>query len=192
MMVDQLLQAISQAGGHVTVDNGDLVLKAARSLPDDLLAELKAHKPEILAALARPNLSGVSPKFAARLSAEDLEDIATGDIPLDTVKAFEQAAVAREAADVKESFEERAGILEYDAALSRHEAELEAATITATYARNCGYLWASLRVALSAYPELLASLPEKAGLVDSLPLGVSKVAVLSGRRVLRQGFHGRA
>lgn len=72
MMVDQLLQAISQAGGHVTVDNGDLVLKAARSLPDDLLAELKAHKPEILAALARPNLSGVSPKFAARLSAEDL------------------------------------------------------------------------------------------------------------------------
>ena len=47
-------------------------------------------------------------------------------------------------------------------------------------------------MALSAYPELLASLPEKAGLVDSLPLGVSKVAVLSGRRVLRQGFHGRA
>lgn len=60
MMVDQLLQAISQAGGHVTVDNGDLVLKAARSLPDDLLAELKAHKPEILAALARPNLSAFS------------------------------------------------------------------------------------------------------------------------------------
>ena len=98
-----------------------------------------------------------------------------------------QNADANAAEDLHEHFEERAGILEYDAGLPRAEAELEAARITATYARNCGYQWASLRSALSAYPELLASLPEKAGPVDSLPLGVSKVAVLSGRRVLRQG-----
>ena len=94
---------------------------------------------------------------------------------------------AEGAEDLREHFEERAGILEYDAGLPRAQAELEAARITVTYARNCCCQWASLRVALSAYPELLASLPEKVGPVDSLPLGVSKVAVLSGRRVLRQG-----
>jgi len=45
------------------------------------------HKPDILAALAHPDLSGVSPEFAARLSAEDLGDIVAGDIPLGTVQA---------------------------------------------------------------------------------------------------------
>ena len=68
---------------------------------DRWLPILKEHKPELLIALARPNLSGISPEFAARLSAEDLEDIATGDIPLDTVQAFEQAAIAREAEDLR-------------------------------------------------------------------------------------------
>lgn len=149
MMADQLLQTISQAGGRVTVDGGNLVLKAPRPLPDDLLAEVKRHKADLLAALA---------------------------YNVDT-----------EAEDLHEHFEERAGILEYDAELPRAEAELEAAKITSTYARNCCYQWASLRAALSAYPELLASLPDKAGPVNSLPLGVSKLAVLTGRRVLRQG-----
>jgi hypothetical protein len=79
------------------------------------------------------------------LSTEDLEDIAAGDIPLGTVQAFEQAAVAREAQDLREAFEERAAILEYDAGLPRAEAELEAARIAAAYARNRSYLWSSLR-----------------------------------------------
>ena len=42
-----------------------------------------------------PNLPGVSAELAARLSAEDLEDIKAGDIPVKTVQAFEQAAIAR-------------------------------------------------------------------------------------------------
>jgi hypothetical protein len=63
----------------------------------------------------------------------------TGDIP-DPVTA--------ETEDLKGFFEERAGILELDAGLPGAEAELEAARITA-YARNRGYLWASLRAALS-------------------------------------------
>ena len=46
---------------------------------------------------AHPNLPGVSPEFAARLSAEDWEDIAVGDITLELVRAFEKAAIAREA-----------------------------------------------------------------------------------------------
>ena len=130
--------------------NGSLTYDAPQgALSPDLLALLKAHKPEILVALAYK--------------------------------------VDAEAEDLREHFEERAGILEYDAGLPRAQAELEAARITVTYARNCCYQWASLRVALSAYPELLASLSGRAGPVDSLPLGISKFAVLSGRRVLRQG-----
>ena len=75
----------------------------------------------------RVNLSGVSPEFAARLSAEDLEDIAASDIPLETVQAFEQAAIAREAEDLREAGKERAGIIKHDAGLPRAAAKLEAA-----------------------------------------------------------------
>ncbi|MDQ3776823.1 MAG: hypothetical protein M3461_21975 [Pseudomonadota bacterium] len=46
----------------------------------------------------------------------------------------------KETADLREAFEERAGILQYDAGLPSPDAELEAARITATYARNRGYL----------------------------------------------------
>jgi proteasome lid subunit RPN8/RPN11 len=99
---------------------------------DDLLDTPKAHKPDILAAPAHPNVSGVSPEFVARLSAEDLENIAAGDIPVGTVQAFEQAAIAREAEDLEEFFEERSAILELDAGVPRPDAELEAARITAT------------------------------------------------------------
>lgn len=53
MMTGQLLQAISQAGGYITVDNGDLVLKATRPLPDDLLAGVKRHKPDTGGATGR-------------------------------------------------------------------------------------------------------------------------------------------
>lgn len=51
-----------------------------------------------------------------------------------------------EAEDLREYFEERAGILEYDGGLPRAKAEREAAKITATYARNQDYQWAALRL----------------------------------------------
>jgi hypothetical protein len=130
-------------------------------MTSELAAALKADKPAILAALAHPDLPGVSPDLAARLSNEDLEDIAAGDIPLGAVQAFEQTAIAREAEDLAEFFEERSAILEFDAHLARPQAELEAARMTATVARNRGYLWASLRTALAGYPELLAKVPDR-------------------------------
>lgn len=139
---------------------------------------LREHKPDILAALAHTNLSRVSPEFA---------DIAAGDIPMGTVQAFEQAAIAREAEDLREFFEERAGILEYDGGLPRPEAEREAGRITATLARNRRYLWTSLRAALAGYPALLSQLPATPGPVDTLPLGVARLAVLKDRRVMKQG-----
>jgi hypothetical protein len=140
------------------------------------------HKPAILAALAHPDLSGVSPEFAARRSAEDLEDIAAGEIPLETVHAFEAAAIAGEAEDLRELSEERAGILEFDAGLPRADAQLEAARITATYARNRGYLWASLPAALSGYAALSPQVPGRPGPVDSLPFGTARVHVREGRQ----------
>lgn len=94
---------------------------------------------------------------------------------------------AGESDDLSEAFEERAAILEYDAGLARADAELEAARITATLARNRGYLWGSLRAALAGSPELLAQLPDRPGAVDALPLGTAEVAVLKDKRVVRQG-----
>jgi hypothetical protein len=78
-------------------------------------------------------------EFAARLSAEDLEDIAAGDIPLGTIQALEQAAIAREAEDLREHFEERASILRFDAGLPKPDAEIEAGRITASLAHCRGF-----------------------------------------------------
>jgi hypothetical protein len=101
------------------------------------------------------------------------------------LKALAQAS--RDVEELKEMFDGCARILEHLAGLPRGEAELEAARIAATLARNRGYLWASLRTALAGYPELLAKVPDRPGPVDALPLGTAKVAVLKGRRVVRQG-----
>jgi hypothetical protein len=92
--------------------------------------------------------------------------------------------VQQEAEDLKEYFEERAGILGC-AGLLKAEAELEAARSTTTLARNQGYTWASLRAALVDHPELLAKVPAD-GLVDVLVFGVPAVHVRKDR-VLRQG-----
>jgi hypothetical protein len=136
----------------------------------------------------RVNLSGVSPEFAARLSAEDLADIAAGDIPLGTVQAFEAAAIAREVDDLEEFFEERNAILEHDAGLRRANAEAEAARIVATYARNRGYLWASLRAALSGdTPFCPLRRPTRPARWTPCPLGVATVAVLKDKRVVGRG-----
>ena len=94
----------------------------------------------------------------------------------------EAAALAREAADLREFFEERAGILEHDAGLSRAEAELEAARIATAYARNRGYTWPSLRAALADYGLLLSQVPDKPGSVDSLPWGTATVHVREGAK----------
>ena len=55
--------------------------------------------------------------------------------------------------------EERAAILEYDAGLPRAEADLEAARITATLARDRRYLWAFLRAALVDPPSCCPRCP---------------------------------
>lgn len=97
------------------------------------------------------------------------------------------------AEDLREHFEERAAILEHEAGLPRHTAELEAARMTCTLARNNGYTWASLRAALAGHDSFVAAPPSKDGVVDGLPLGLAKLVVLKDKdkRVVRQGvFNG--
>lgn len=110
-----------------------------------------------------------------------LEIIEAAAIPTETAQAHEQTE------DLREHFEERAGILEHDGGLPRPEAEIEAARITATYARNRGYLWASLRAVFAEYPVLLSQVSATRGTVDTLPFGVAKHAALNGGQVVRQG-----
>jgi hypothetical protein len=89
-----------------------------------------------------------------------------------------------------DAFEECAGHLDA-AGLPRGEAELEAGRIAGTLARNRWYRWESLRAVLGDYPELLARVPEREGVVDALPLGVATMAVLKDGSVVRQGgFRG--
>jgi hypothetical protein len=133
------------------------------------------------------NLPAVSPEIAARLSAEDLADAAAGDIAPETLQAFEAAAIAEEAEDLREAFEERAGILEFDAGLPKPQAELKAARITSTLARNRGYSWGALRSAFAGCPALLAQVPDGPGPVDSLPFDTARVHVGKDGRVLKQG-----
>lgn len=94
-----------------------------------------------------------------------------------------------EADDLREHFTERAAILEYDAGLSRAQAELEAARMTAALARNRSYSWGALRAAMAACPALQAGILDRSGVVDSLPLGVAKLAIHPKRGVMPQGRH---
>jgi hypothetical protein len=199
-----LLRAARNAGMRISVaDNGDgrmVLYDVETGGPAGLWDEIQSRAGEILAAspeeadmaqtvqaveqMAREaedlDLPGVSPEFAARLSAEDRADIAAGDISVDQVQAFETAAIAREARDLRV-------ILEHDAGLSRPEAELEAARLAVAYARNRGYLWASLRAALADYPILLSQVPDRPGKVDGLALGLATAHVRKDGRVLKQG-----
>ena len=55
MIAAEIIGQVLHAGGQIVADGADLVLTAPRPLPADLLDRLKAHKPDILAALAHPD-----------------------------------------------------------------------------------------------------------------------------------------
>ena len=154
MNLNALIERCRLAGIRLRVEGTDLQCDAPRgAMTPDLIAELKAHKPDIVKALRQPPASkrrgldgygtppGVPPlgdcvlarqiramnRAASQamldddavpgveasamphvsldatlpnVSAEDLNDIAAGDIPLATVQAFEAAAIARETEDL--------------------------------------------------------------------------------------------
>ncbi len=63
MMAVDLIRAVEQAGGHLEPDGDDLVVEAPEPLPESIMIELRAHKAEVLVALAGPS-ARVSPKNA--------------------------------------------------------------------------------------------------------------------------------
>jgi hypothetical protein len=67
MIAAEIIDQVLHAGGQITVDGDDLVLTAPRPLPADLLDRLAAYKPDILAALPKPDrLPPLSPEAEAR------------------------------------------------------------------------------------------------------------------------------
>jgi hypothetical protein len=197
-----LIDRCRLAGIRLWVEGGTLRYDAPKgAITPDLIADLRTNKPAILAALRHtrgygpPGVPVVAPlgntaiarqikemplddaEWAARLSPE------AGDIP-------ETKPVTSEVADLKEFFEDMRTILEQLAGLPN--AELEAGRITATLARNRRYVWSSLRMALKDYPALLARVPDRDGVVDFLPLGVARMAVLKGKMLKQGEFDGPA
>ncbi len=52
MLAADLIRAVDQAGGHLEPDGDGLVVEAPMPLPKPIMAELRAHKTEVLVALA--------------------------------------------------------------------------------------------------------------------------------------------
>lgn len=111
-----LLDQVYRLGGQIEARGDHLKLCAPRPLPDALLAELKAHKAELLTLLA---------------SNDDTVAEAAGEATFCGHHKKRPCAPAYESA--AQAAEERAAILEYDAGLPRPEAEAVAALAHAFY-----------------------------------------------------------
>jgi len=105
MNAAQLIEQVHAAGGRIEAKGATLKLAAPKPLPDALLAELRLHKPDLLAYLAA-QCHGLL--LAAPQEAELAENI-------------------------REHFEERAAIREYDGHESRKEAEAKARAAMRVY-----------------------------------------------------------
>ncbi len=52
MIAADLIRIVEQAGGHLEPDGDSLVVEAPEPLPESIMVELRAHKAEVLVALA--------------------------------------------------------------------------------------------------------------------------------------------
>ncbi len=103
---------------------------------------------------------------------------------VEALKAHKSAILILLWAEVlREHFEERAAILEYDGGLPRPEAEEQARRSTALLARNIGAPWAALRQAVED-----ASLPDTPEPVTHTPYPLPAWATTpDGKTVIPQG-----
>ncbi len=111
MLAIELIQAVERAGGHLEMDGDGLVVEAPMPLPEAVMAELRAHKAEVLIALAGQAARSSSgdddllrrANLAVVPDLSDLEDIRTW---LDERGGFrEDSGAARVDAD-KAAFDE--------------------------------------------------------------------------------------
>ncbi|MGB9670678.1 MAG: hypothetical protein ACPLXR_05955 [Halothiobacillaceae bacterium] len=85
---------------------------------------------------------------------------------------------------LKEHFEERAAILEFDGGIPREEAEAAARASTGLLARNLGLPWAALRLALND-----PALPDSPDPVDRPPYGLPAWCLTPNRKPVPQGAY---
>jgi hypothetical protein len=91
MDADSLLAEVQDRGVEIRAAGGDLEIRPSGALLPALLAELRAHKPEVLRRLARPAVSdalgGVSESSPSLLAAEvralQLEDFALAGLVIE-------------------------------------------------------------------------------------------------------------
>jgi hypothetical protein len=100
MSVQDVVRQVRQAGGTLKLDKGGLLLLADHELPSDLVALVRAHKPDISRALEivtrACNGLPLSPdRFMSEMSAEDVADIEAGHIPLETLRAYAESISMR-------------------------------------------------------------------------------------------------
>ncbi len=161
MSAPNVLAYLSRIGVRLTREGDALVAKPRSALTEDARVMIRAHRNELLAALSTDAGDG-------RLS--------------------DPSAEAEAVEDLREHFEERASILEFDAKLPRPDAEREAGKATFLLARAKGYSWAVLRSALP--PELVRDLPDGAEPVDGAPpWGLPRWVVTPAGEPARQGVH---
>jgi hypothetical protein len=125
MPARELLRRASDHGVQVALRGDKLQMTAPSKPPDDLLAELRQRKVEIIAFLSRPSAKVWSAAEAIE-AGRQLEYVtgrlpAAGDSPANSGKPNRW-----DAADYKALFDERAAIAEFDSGLTRSEAESRA------------------------------------------------------------------
>lgn len=105
MNAAQLIEQVHAAGGRIEAKGATLKLAAPKPLPDTLLAELRLHKPDLLAYLT-------AQRHGLTLAAPQEADLAE---------------------NIREHFEERAAIQEHDGGFPKAKAEAEARAAMRVY-----------------------------------------------------------
>jgi hypothetical protein len=85
---------------------------------------------------------------------------------------------------LKEHYEERAAILEFDGGIPRAQAEAAARASTGLLARNLGMPWLALRMAFDD-----PSLPASADVVNATPYGLPAWCLSPGGQPMQQGAY---
>jgi hypothetical protein len=136
MLAKDLLHRANDHGVRVALHEDRLRMTAARKPPEDLLAELRRRKLEIVAFLSRGPAE--SPSAIQPATAGAPLDVATVASPVDT-----RLSRIWHGEDYKAVFDERAAIAEFDGGLTRSQAEERAVEF-------CIATWLNRRPAESA------------------------------------------
>ncbi len=95
MLAVDIIRAVERAGGHLEPDGDGLVVEAPTPLPEPIMLELRAHKAEVLVALADPT-ARPSSRNADLLRRAHLAVVPDFSDPEDTRVWLDERAAMRE------------------------------------------------------------------------------------------------